>query len=93
VSDVIVEVLHSEQATAISTQDGNVIEVVIGDNAAVGEAVGGTLVEVEMTQGPQGPGNIKIQPDNPNFTIPGLWIQTGLGDTGEDVTFWVEDGT
>ena len=22
-----------------------------------------------------------------------LWVQTGLGDTGEDFTFWIEDGT
>lgn len=23
---------------------------------------------------------------------PGLWIQTGLGENGNDMTFWVEDG-
>lgn len=28
-------------------------------------------------------------------TIPGpyLWVQTGLGSSGADATFWIEDGT
>lgn len=33
-----------------------------------------------------------IQNSNPGGSSPHLWIQTGLGDSGNDMTFWVEDG-
>jgi len=33
-----------------------------------------------------------IQNSNPGSSNPHLWIQTGLGSTGTDMTFWVEDG-
>lgn len=42
--------------------------------------------------GKDGADNLFVQPDNPNMTIPGLWIQTGLGPDGLGITFWVEDG-
>lgn len=29
----------------------------------------------------------------PSTTGKYLWIQTGLGDTSSDFTFWIEDGT
>jgi hypothetical protein len=32
-----------------------------------------------------------ISPDDPNFTEPGLWVQTNLGD-GTDFSIWIEDG-
>ncbi len=33
-----------------------------------------------------------VQNSNPGSTTPHLWIQTGLGANGTDMTFWVEDG-
>lgn len=46
------------------------------------------------TPGPVGPGNIKVGPTNTlQPGLPGLWIQTGLGPSGTDMSFWVEDGT
>lgn len=33
-----------------------------------------------------------IQNSNPGGSSPHLWIQTGLGSSGTDMTFWVEDG-
>ncbi len=33
-----------------------------------------------------------IQNSNPGNSNPHLWIQTGLGSSGTDMTFWVEDG-
>ena len=33
-----------------------------------------------------------IQNSNPGNSSPHLWIQTGLGPGGTDMTFWVEDG-
>jgi len=33
-----------------------------------------------------------IQNSKPGGSRPHLWIQTGLGPGGTDMTFWVEDG-
>jgi hypothetical protein len=34
-----------------------------------------------------------VQPTAPSFGGgEGLWIQTGMGPTGNDFTFWIEDG-
>lgn len=30
--------------------------------------------------------------NNPNFAQAGIWIQTGLGPSGNDITIWYEDG-
>ncbi len=49
---------------------------------------GGTPVIV----GPPGPANLVISPTDPGLTIPGMWIQTGLGDNGDDFSIWIEDG-
>jgi len=35
---------------------------------------------------------IYVQNNNPGTSSPHLWIQTGLGQKGNDMTFWVEDG-
>lgn len=34
-----------------------------------------------------------VQPADPGLTEPGLWMQTGLGAGGTDMTLWVEDGS
>lgn len=37
---------------------------------------------------------IFIQPTAPVTALTTyLWVQTGLGTSGEDCTFWIEDGT
>lgn len=38
--------------------------------------------------------NVAISPTSPGYGVgnPGLWIQTGLGTSGEDFTMWIEDG-
>lgn len=45
-------------------------------------------------QGPAGEGNqnVLIQATQPVLAGAYLWIQTGLGVGGNDMTFWVEDG-
>jgi hypothetical protein len=49
-------------------------------------------------QGPQGlpgaPGNtnVVVSATDPGLTEAGLWIQTGLGPTGDGISFWLEDG-
>ena len=37
--------------------------------------------------------SIYIQHNDPGGVTPHLWIQTGLGGSSTDMTFWVEDGT
>mgnify|MGYP003506435482 CR=1 FL=1 len=37
--------------------------------------------------------NVWVQPTPPVIPTTGLWIQTGLGVSGTDITFWIEDGT
>lgn len=41
---------------------------------------------------PPGSG-VHVQTTNPQMVAPGLWIQTGLGTSGTDFTFWIEDGS
>ncbi len=38
--------------------------------------------------------NVFVQPTAPSPTPSGpyMWVQTGLGPGGHDVTFWIEDG-
>ncbi len=46
-----------------------------------------------VTIGPRGPGNLYIQPSAPTApVVPNMWVQTGLGPTGQDFTIWIEDG-
>lgn len=42
-------------------------------------------------QGPPGDQGLFIQPTQPAGPPPYLWIQTGLGQSGSDMTFWVDD--
>lgn len=44
----------------------------------------GTTVEANAT--------VHVSPDQPLKTGPYLWVQTGLGGSGTDFTFWIEDG-
>lgn len=41
---------------------------------------------------PAGSQSIFIQDNKPGGSRPHLWIQTGLGASGNDMTFWIEDG-
>lgn len=46
--------------------------------------------------GPTGTNRLFVQPTFPTTVPEGevyLLVQTGLGLTGDDMTFWVEDGT
>jgi hypothetical protein len=36
--------------------------------------------------------NFTVAPNNPALVAPGMWVQTQAGPTGQDVTFWIEDG-
>lgn len=47
-----------------------------------------------VQRGPNGEVLIKtfIQPGQPNFNGPFIWIQTGLGDDGQGVALHFEDG-
>lgn len=37
-------------------------------------------------------GRTFVQPTQPTVPGPWVWVQTGLGPNGTDVTVWVEDG-
>jgi hypothetical protein len=37
--------------------------------------------------------NAHVGPTQPAVPGPYLWVQTGLGASGTDFTFWIEDGT
>jgi hypothetical protein len=42
--------------------------------------------------GPRGPENLRVQPTDPLLDGAGMWVQTGLGPSGQDFTIWIEDG-
>lgn len=50
----------------------------------------GGVITIKGPKGDPGPANLIVGPVN-TLTIPGLWVQTGLGD-GTDFTIWIEDG-
>lgn len=52
------------------------------------------VVRGKGLRGEAGPQNLFVQPaPAPVFELPGVWVETGLGPLGEDLTLWVEDGT
>ncbi len=65
--------------------EGETIEVVGGPPGPKGDP---------GLQGDPGPvfQNVFVQPTNPGLVTQGIWVQTGLGMSGDDMTFWVEDG-
>lgn len=79
VDDVDTNVIVTQSSDIIAVPDGSPVDVVVGSGA----------------QGPPGPMNLFIQNAPPSVELPTtyLWVQTGLGVTGEDMTFWVEDGS
>ena len=36
--------------------------------------------------------NFVVSATQPSFSGPGLWVETGLGESGEDYTIWIETG-
>jgi len=66
--------------------------ITIGDTAPTGPKPGDLWVATNVGAATSLT-NFSVGPNNPSLTGPGLWIQTGLGDDGTGVTFWVEDGT
>lgn len=52
--------------------------------------LGGTAIP--PAGGVTGETNLHVQPNNPGMTSPGLWVQTGLGASGNDLAIWVETG-
>jgi len=36
---------------------------------------------------------LSVDPASPAFAEPGVWVQTGLGPSGTDMTIWIEDGS
>lgn len=90
-SDVSVIEIEGEVITVqISEPEAITVEIVDDDPIDVIE-----LVEKgdkgEPGDGGSGGGNLIVSATDPGLTVPGLWIQTGLGD-GSEMTFWVEDG-
>lgn len=90
-TDIIVisvsEPLSGEVVLGESTQfDVVVSESEVGPTGPQGSA------GRDGADGEAGPQNLFVQPLDPAMTGPGLWIHTGLGLGGDDVTFWVEDG-
>ena len=53
------------------------------------QSSGNVVVTVENGQTQQ---NLWVGPVQPEFSAPGIWVETGLGD-GEDFTIWIEDGS
>lgn len=54
----------------------------------------GTIAH-QMNAGAAGQQQVFVQPTAPVVAngVPYMWWQTGLGDNGEDMTLYIEDGT
>lgn len=56
--------------------------------------IGQEIANLRDQVGQGGAQQVFVQPDAP-YVKPGvafIWFQTGLGDSGEDMTLWIEDG-
>ena len=71
---------YSIDAPTNSTRDLSAIAPVPSSN---GESI---------VRGPAGPESLVVRDTDPNLQVPGLWVQTGLGPSGNDFTIWIEDG-
>lgn len=92
-----VEVQYPNESTFAIVGMGKQVAPAVGDIVRVLGPVGDRYIDGVMgvaafdggTTG--GPHNLYVQDTNPGLTIPGVWVQTGLG-TGHDISIWVEDG-
>ena len=79
--------------TAVPTAGG----IGYGNGSALAYTGAGTAGQVLTSSGAGAPtwaagggGNLVVSSTNPGMTAPGLWVE--ITDTGEPVTFWIEDG-
>ena len=95
--DVVVETLN-DVLVELTLDEPNVIATPAeqGPPGPAGPAGSVGAAGPQGPQGPAGPGgphNIYIQPAQPAFGAgeKALWVQTGLGPSGNDVSFWIKD--
>ena len=70
--------------------DGTIKNISIEKGGTGATTIEGARANLGITSGAGS--NVFIQSTNPGTKSPHLWIQTGLGPHGSDMTFWVEDG-
>jgi hypothetical protein len=94
VSDIkVIEVEGDVITIQVDEPDYIIVDVVDDEPITVIELVEKGDKGDPGTGGGGGGGNLVVSATDPGLTEPGLWIQTGLGAGGTDMTFWVEDGT
>lgn len=87
------EVTEDAAALVTVTEDAPaVVQPVVDSPPEIIELVTAGPEGVPGLPGPAGPANLVVGPIN-TLTEPGIWVQTGLGLTGNDWTLWIEDGT
>lgn len=77
--------------TAFQVDDCVALLPVEGDDAD-------RYIAVSLEQAPGAPPssgdtNVFVQSSDPGLTSPGIWVQTGMGAGGADMTIWVETGS
>lgn len=81
-----ITIQRTEIAVSVAT-----VQTVIAAPVYIGQIGPSGPTGATGPQGPPGPGNLLVAPDGA-LTQPGIFVQTGLGDTGQGITIWIEDG-
>jgi major tropism determinant Mtd-like protein len=61
--------------------------------AAIADLDAATTADIAAAIAALAPPQCYVGAEQPAGAGPYLWVQTGLGDSGEDFTFWIEDGS
>lgn len=78
-----IDVILPEQENIDIIVDATVVEILQDAPVQVEVALGNGVSQQNLWVG-------AVQPE---FSAPGIWVETGLGDNTEDFTIWIEDGT
>jgi hypothetical protein len=90
----VIDELGGIASTSLLPDPNGLVNVEVFEAGASASGFNPPTVVVEVaSDGPQGPPGVVVSDTQPAFAGTGLWVQTGLGPTGDDFTFWIEDGT
>ena len=80
-------------ATRIGQEVKTKAKVTASATAPSSPVEGEYWVDTAAVAGTVSSGTFYVGPTDPGFANEGVWVQTGLGDSGTDFTIWIEDGT